>query len=137
VLIYDIDHFKLINDRHGHQLGDRVLHDVAAYVTGRIRKEDLHARWGGEEFVVLMRETKLEHARILAERLLAGMRALKFMGADGSFGISVSVGITSSASAKFASSMELFIRADKMLYRAKELGRDRIVTDGTPEAEEG
>jgi diguanylate cyclase (GGDEF)-like protein len=134
ILIYDIDHFKQINDRLGHQMGDRVLCEVATYVGGRIRKEDLHARWGGEEFVVLMRETRLADARILADRLLAGVRALPFAGPDGPFQISVSVGLTSSDSAKFASSMELFIRADKMLYRAKELGRDRIVSDGTPEA---
>jgi two-component system, cell cycle response regulator len=134
VLIYDIDHFKQINDRFGHQMGDRVLCDVAQYVGGRIRKEDLHARWGGEEFVVLMRETRLEPSRVLADRLLAGVRALPFSTAAGPFKITVSIGITSSDSREFASSMELFIRADKMLYRAKELGRDRIVIDNTPEA---
>ena len=134
ILIYDIDHFKQINDRLGHQMGDRVLCEVAGYVGGRIRKEDLHARWGGEEFVVLMRETRLDAARILAERLLAGVRALRFDAPDGPLAISMSVGLTSSDSQKFDSSMELFIRADKMLYKAKELGRDRIVSDGTPEA---
>ena len=134
ILIYDIDHFKQTNDRFGHQMGDRVLCGVAGYIGGRIRKEDLHARWGGEEFVVLMRETRLDAARILAERLLAGVRALKFDTPSGPLAISVSIGLTSSDSQKFESSMELFIRADKMLYRAKELGRDRIVSDGTPEA---
>jgi two-component system, cell cycle response regulator len=136
ILIYDIDHFKQINDRFGHQTGDRVLCEVARYVGGRIRKEDLHARWGGEEFVVLMRETGLDAARILADRLLAGVRALPLSTPEGPFQISVSIGLTSSDSGKFASSMELFIRADKLLYRAKELGRDRIVIDGTPEAGE-
>jgi diguanylate cyclase (GGDEF)-like protein len=134
ILIYDIDHFKQINDRLGHQMGDRVLCEVAGYVGGRIRKEDLHARWGGEEFVVLMRETRLDAARILAERLLVGVRALRFDTPSGPLAISVSIGLTSSDSQKFGSSMELFIRADKMLYRAKELGRDRIVSDRTPEA---
>ena len=134
ILIYDIDHFKQINDRLGHQMGDRVLCEVAGYVGGRIRKEDLHARWGGEEFVVLMRETRLDAARILAERLMAGVRALHFDTPSGPLAISVSIGLTSSDSQKFDSSMELFIRADKMLYKAKELGRDRIVSDGTPEA---
>jgi diguanylate cyclase (GGDEF)-like protein len=134
ILIYDIDHFKQINDRLGHQMGDRVLCEVAGYVGGRIRKEDIHARWGGEEFVVLMRETRLDAARILADRLLAGVRALRFDTPSGPLAISVSIGLTSSDSREFGSSMELFIRADKMLYRAKELGRDRIVSDGTPEA---
>lgn len=134
ILIYDIDHFKQINDRLGHQVGDRVLCEVANYVGGRIRKEDLHARFGGEEFVVLMRETRLDAARILAGRLLAGVKALPFETEQGPFSISVSIGLTSSDSRKFASSMELFIRADKMLYRAKELGRNRIVADNTPEA---
>jgi two-component system, cell cycle response regulator len=131
VLIYDIDHFKTINDTLGHQTGDQVLCEIANFVGGRIRKEDLHARWGGEEFVVLMRETRLENAAILAERLLQGIRALRFEGPEGPFTIAVSIGITSSSLEKFASSMELFIRADKMLYKAKELGRDRIVCDGS------
>jgi two-component system, cell cycle response regulator len=134
ILIYDIDHFKQINDRFGHQMGDRALCEVASYVGGRIRKEDLHARWGGEEFVVLMRETRIDAARILADRLLAGVRALRFDTPAGPLTVSVSIGLTSSDSRKFSSSMELFIRADKMLYRAKELGRDRIVADNTPEA---
>ncbi|MCS7173275.1 MAG: GGDEF domain-containing protein [Armatimonadetes bacterium] len=121
VVLFDVDHFKRINDRHGHSAGDRVLVRVARIVQGVIRPADSLARWGGEEFLLLLPETPLEGAVDLAERL---RREIALQGTElGS--ITASFGV-----AEFHSSDNLGAlvrRADAALYRAKERGRNAVV----------
>lgn len=122
LLIFDIDHFKWINDKHGHLAGDRVLVEVTQLVRGKLRVADLLARWGGEEFVVVMPHCGITEAACLADKLRALM-------ADETF---TEVGtVTSSFGVAEWSPEETlgvwFKRADEALYRAKQAGRNRVV----------
>ena len=127
LLILDLDHFKAINDTHGHHIGDEVLREVARYIQSSLRLEDIFSRFGGEEFVVLMRDTSIEQARQVAERLRKGIETLTIP-ADGlSLSVTVSMGIASTTDPGCCSSMDLFSHADKRLYVAKNTGRNRVV----------
>lgn len=127
VITFDIDHFKRVNDVHGHALGDRVLKRLAEVVSTCIRDEDLLGRLGGEEFAILLPETPLEGALSITARLCEAVRELRFDSPEGSFGITISVGISLPEAGELDISPALN-RADKALYRAKRLGRDRIET---------
>lgn len=117
VVLVDIDHFKRVNDRHGHAGGDETLRQVAALLVGRVRAEDLVARLGGDEIAVLMPGADLERAVELAERLRAGTATLQPAGfAPGELSLSLGVAALSGAS---AFPVELMSRADEQLYRAK------------------
>ncbi|MFN7056682.1 diguanylate cyclase [Hyphomonas sp.] len=124
VIVFDIDHFKRVNDVHGHDLGDRVLKRLTELVAASIRDEDLLGRLGGEEFAILLPETPPERAMALAARLLEAVRELHFDSAEGSFGVSISAGISMGEPGEQDVSAALN-RADKALYRAKRGGRDR------------
>lgn len=125
--VIDLDHFKLVNDRFGHECGDRVLQRFAELVGDHCRECDLLARWGGEEFLLLLPDTDLEQARVSCERI---RRAVS--GADWSILISdlrltVSIGL---ATREGCSTWEqMLAAADRCLYRAKSQGRDRVVSD--------
>ncbi len=122
-LMIDVDHFKRVNDTHGHVVGDRVLTHVAAAIRTTIRKTDLAGRYGGEEFLVLVPETPATGAQVLAERLRRAIAA----SSEGDLPrVTVSVGIATTEG-EVASSAELLRRADEALYAAKEGGRDRVV----------
>jgi diguanylate cyclase (GGDEF)-like protein len=123
LLMLDIDHFKVINDTHGHQTGDRVLIDFVGRVTPLLRRFDKLGRFGGEEFVVLLPETSLEEAQVVAQRIRV---RVELPGGDLP-PITVSIGMTSNH-ADDANLDVLLGRADKALYMAKEAGRNRIVT---------
>lgn len=128
VLITDIDHFKAINDTHGHEGGDDVLRDFARRVRGAVRGADLACRYGGEEFVVVMPDTTSEIAAQVAERLREAVAAAPFrISATGTAAeVTTSVGIaTLEADGEGADS--LLRRADKALYQAKNNGRNRVV----------
>jgi len=128
VLITDIDHFKLINDTHGHEGGDDVLRDFARRVRGAVRGADLACRYGGEEFVVVMPDTTSDIAAQVAERLREAVAAAPFkISATGlAAPITTSVGIaTLEAGGEGADA--LLRRADKALYQAKNDGRNRVV----------
>jgi len=125
VIIFDIDHFKRVNDTYGHPFGDRVLKGVAERVKISLRAYDILGRFGGEEFVIVAPDTPLEDAVNLARRLNSLIKA-GTMG-DGKQSITV----TASFGAAITSGTEktydaLLARADKALYRAKDLGRDRV-----------
>ncbi|MEX2289781.1 MAG: diguanylate cyclase [Mycobacteriales bacterium] len=124
LLLLDLDHFKLVNDVHGHQRGDAVLVDLAARVRGQVRDVDTLARYGGEEFVVLLPETDEEGAVQAAERIRAAVRRRPF-GEPGEppLEVSVSVGVAVFP-AHGATSTMLLRRADEALYAAKRAGRD-------------
>ena len=120
VIIFDVDHFKKVNDRLGHLAGDHVLRAVATLLNETIRETDVVARYGGEEFVVTLPETSLEEAGILAERLRKKIETN--LSADVS--LTVSGGVAGFSSGDDAST--LLARADEALYKAKNAGRNRI-----------
>jgi len=122
VILLDIDHFKAINDTHGHLVGDEVLKELARFVCGKLRSTDLFARWGGEEFVI-MSPTGLEEARQLAERLRAGIADHGFPHGER---LTCSLGVTACTPADTLSGC--LTRVDQALYQAKAQGRDRIMT---------
>jgi diguanylate cyclase (GGDEF)-like protein len=126
VLMVDIDHFKQINDAHGHEVGDEVLKAVAGAIAGAVRDGDVPARVGGEEFAVLLRNPSGRMAVEVGERVRAAVGALDLRG-TGVSGVSVSVGVAV-ATAAGEPMTELLSEADRALYRAKRAGRDRVVS---------
>jgi diguanylate cyclase (GGDEF)-like protein len=125
VLMIDIDHFKSINDNHGHQTGDAVLRAVGQAVARAVREDDVPARYGGEEFAVLLRSPTPAVAVEVAERIRAAVAALS----EGGLGVgplSVSVG-AAIASRRDQPIAEIVAEADRALYEAKRAGRDRVV----------
>lgn len=124
--ILDLDRFKQVNDGLGHAAGDAVLVAFAGLCRSVLRKEDLAARWGGEEFLVLLRQTAESEARGVLERLRDGTRAIRLGGADGGAAVTVSAGLTSRRAGELDAD-ELLRRADVALYAAKAGGRDRVV----------
>ena len=130
VAILDLDHFKMVNDTHGHPVGDEVLREVGNRIVRNIRGIDMACRFGGEEFVVLMPDTDLESSEVVANRLLQaiGGKPVATRGA-GDLTVTCSIGCTSSSKADSADS--LLKRADEALYEAKNGGRNRIVYRNT------
>jgi diguanylate cyclase (GGDEF)-like protein len=130
VLMLDIDHFKSINDRFGHQQGDRFLIQFAELIRARLRKSDLAGRWGGEEFLVVCHGSTLADARTLAEDIRLNTEA-----ADFGIGESRTVSIGVAEFIQGDSITTLIERADRGLYLAKESGRNRTCTtpDGPPQ----
>ncbi|MGH2691456.1 MAG: diguanylate cyclase [Actinomycetota bacterium] len=129
LLMLDIDRFKRVNDRHGHQRGDEVLIEVTRRVLGEIRTNiDVVGRYGGEEFVILLPETPSGGARVVAEKIRGAMRDQPFVGTSADpLSITVSVGIATYPEDGTVAE-ELLRRADTAMYRAKAEGRDRVVT---------
>jgi diguanylate cyclase (GGDEF)-like protein len=125
-LMLDIDHFKKINDVHGHLAGDYVLKEVAALVQQRIRRDEVLARYGGEEFAIVLPETNLEGARALAEGLREKTEQCPFVFQNEAIRVTVSIGGAMLADADKAS-LDLIRRADEKLYEAKRAGRNRVV----------
>jgi diguanylate cyclase len=126
LIMFDIDHFKRVNDTHGHQCGDHILITIAALIQNAIRSEDLLARYGGEEFCCLLPETSLDAAMILAERFRSRIDKNIFYCQEIQLNLTISLGV-STASAETATPELLLKKADEGLYAAKESGRNRIV----------
>lgn len=125
VLMIDIDHFKQVNDRHGHQTGDRVLQVVAERLQGCLRAGDILGRWGGDEFLVLLSRTDHLGAMALGERLRSVVSDHAIAVGDGvALAVTLSVGVASDRGPYPA---ELIGRADRALYEAKAAGRGRVV----------
>ncbi|MFG0720122.1 GGDEF domain-containing protein [Pseudomonas sp. GLN_6] len=122
--VLDIDHFKRINDGYGHLAGDKVLKIIAGELAKRLRKTDFIARFGGEEFVLLIPSTPLEGGRQLLQTLLDGVEQCPFHFRGERVTITLSAGLTSFVSGE--SSEKVFERADQALYRAKSGGRNRV-----------
>lgn len=127
VAMCDVDHFKAINDEFGHGAGDRVLQQIATSLTEYVRRNDIVARWGGEEFLVIFSEIKLTAARIVAERL-RGRLANTPQVEGGPEQISVSIGLSMLRAGVTADA--LIEQADQALYRAKARGRNRVEVAG-------
>jgi diguanylate cyclase (GGDEF)-like protein len=127
LMILDIDHFKKVNDTYGHIVGDEVLIDVAKTIKKQVRTFDIPARFGGEEFTVILPETDSKSASKVAERLKKAIKQLSFSTKKGVFSISVSIGIADFIIETSMTEDILIEHADRALYYAKEHGRDRII----------
>jgi diguanylate cyclase (GGDEF)-like protein len=124
LVLFDLDHFKQINDRYGHQAGDEVLREAADVIRGRVRETDLPGRVGGEEFAVILMGTDLDGAAALAENLRADLPALVNVGGSGDWRVTASFGVAELGPSD--GTEELIAAADRALYRAKAEGRDRV-----------
>jgi two-component system, cell cycle response regulator len=129
VLVLDIDYFKSINDTHGHDAGDDVLQDFAFRIRKSIRGIDLACRYGGEEFVVVMPETDMAVATMVAERLRRRIASEPFPIQKGARTIEVTISIGIAALGQGDTAAAVIKRADQALYRAKRDGRNRVVPD--------
>ena len=126
ILMIDIDHFKILNDRFGHATGDQVLRAVAGAIAQTVRTDDTPARYGGEEFAVLLRRTSAAQAVEVGERIRRAVVRLHpaSLGIDEPVTVSVGVAVAEPGQ---AANPRLVERADQALYRAKRQGRDRVV----------
>ena len=129
LMMIDIDHFKSINDRFGHDIGDRVIEHVASICREGKRASDIVARIGGEEFVTLLPETPLDSALLVAERLRRRIAESPLLDAAARVALTASIGVAE-AGARTGNIAALMKDADEALYRAKNAGRDRVVAAG-------
>lgn len=136
VVMVDIDHFKLVNDRFDHQVGDQVLCHFAETVSGLIRGSDLFGRYGGEEFILLLHNATTEDAQQTCERLRAAIEARPFESGNVTVPFTVSVGFTVSPPGEFEAAGDMVQAADAGLYEAKEGGRNCVVLKAGAVAEQ-
>ncbi len=128
IVLADVDHFKRVNDTWGHAVGDGVLRAVAEAVRGALRQQDLVARWGGEELILLLCETGATGAERAAETVRAAVEALRVEAAGDSIGVTLSLGVAAHDGER---SLDVTIgEADRALYRAKQAGRNRVAAAG-------
>ncbi|MEO8171063.1 MAG: GGDEF domain-containing protein, partial [Oxalobacteraceae bacterium] len=123
-ILIDIDLFKLVNDNHGHLAGDALIRSVAATLKAAVRDEDVISRWGGEEFLLLLKDCPLQQARAIAENLRQTIAGQPFSFDGKQVSVSVSIGVAEYAAEEQLTG--LFARADAALYRAKAGGRNRV-----------
>ena len=124
VCLVDIDHFKAVNDKHGHGVGDQALRKVAASITASIRPDDVVARYGGDEFLVILRDATPGISKLVAERICGKIEETRVRTDDGSLSVTVSLGMAVSHVSESTTATELIERADKALYRTKHRGRN-------------
>ena len=130
-MMLDIDFFKSINDTYGHATGDKVLKTVANVIKDKLREYDIPSRYGGEEFCILLPQTNIEEASIVAERLRSAVetKAIEtFIEKDDSnknISVTISIGLSQLKETDMAE--DLYKRADKALYEAKKTGRNKVV----------
>lgn len=131
VLFIDIDYFKKVNDTYGHKFGDEVLRNLASLMRKTVRTTDLACRWGGEEFVILLSESTVEHARMVSRRIQQGIGFSTFA-SHPDFSYTISIGICADIPRSGPDdTLESFIeRSDRAMYRAKVLGRNRVEVFG-------
>jgi Ca-activated chloride channel family protein len=127
LVIFDVDHFKRVNDEHGHLAGDHMLKELARVVEGRLRRDEVFARYGGEEFAVILPEITVTGAAALAEALRQQVREHAFVFQGTQIPVTISAG-AAALDADDQKAADLIRRADAMLYRAKQAGRDRVVS---------
>jgi len=133
IAMLDLDHFKNVNDRHGHAVGDRVLKSLSNFLKQRLRSSDIIGRYGGEEFIVILPETSASAAHRLLDELRSGFQNIHHMAGNdqpGDFTVTFSCGIASFPD--FQTPASISDAADKALYTAKKLGRNRVETHLPP-----
>src|SRR5262249_39412783 len=126
LLMLDIDHFKTVNDTHGHLAGDAVLANLAQVLSKAVRNEDVVARFGGEEFAIILRAIGVDPAVQMAERLRRLVEASTAACGDKQLKTTVSIGVAGFPAKPVKTVDELVEAADKALYRAKDEGRNRV-----------
>jgi len=126
VAVADIDHFKEINDSFGHAAGDEVIRAVGTILERFARREDLVCRYGGEEFVLLLRSYDPRLARSVTERIRAAVQAHPWERIDPELTVTISIGVAAGVAAEID---ELLLEADALLYRAKRSGRNHVAHD--------
>ena len=126
LVVFDLDHFKNINDTYGHPVGDLVLSDMAQGVAVLIRAEDVFARVGGEEFAVICRGADGVQGLAVAERVRQSVAGQKFTADDNTIPVAVSAGVASIPDTRIADAQALIAAADHALYEAKRTGRNRV-----------
>lgn len=127
LLLIDIDDFKQVNDKYGHQAGDEVLHDIGTCVNKIVREMDLAARYGGEELAIILPDCNIEQGYITGERIRKDIEKLKFDG----FSVTVSIGVSVTDHQIVNFSEVLIKKADEALYKAKKEGKNRTVKQHT------
>jgi two-component system, cell cycle response regulator len=130
VLMCDLDHFKTLNDTHGHAAGDSCLREAARRLSDAVRRDDLPVRWGGEEFLVLMPDASPEHAAEVAERIRHHVADPPFRAGDAELHVTMSVGWAMRFPGEAGA--DLVARADAALYEAKRRGRNAVVGAVSP-----
>ena len=131
LIMVDLDHFKHINDTHGHAAGDQVIAEIARRIGAAVRNIDVPGRYGGEEFVLLLPETALAGSGLLGERLRRAIAATPVATVAGPLPITASLGVAT-AEPDVPDAATLISRADSALYAAKQAGRNRIAAYGHP-----
>jgi diguanylate cyclase (GGDEF)-like protein len=127
LIMFDLDHFKKINDQYGHPSGDLVLKQVSQAVKNILRESDIAARYGGEEFAIVLPETEISGAAVVAERLRRAVEGLEILANGRRINTTISVGVTSySVSQGKKEKSEILAAADHALYNSKNTGRNRI-----------
>jgi diguanylate cyclase (GGDEF)-like protein len=127
-LLLDIDHFKSINDRYGHQAGDAFLVMLAGILRKFSRQYDIVCRYGGEEFIIILPETDLVAALFVAEKMREQVQQASIVFNNSIINTTISIGAVQMFPGKKESSDDIIFRADKALYKAKETGRNRVIT---------
>jgi diguanylate cyclase (GGDEF)-like protein len=130
VILFDLDHFKLVNDTYGHRVGDLVLREAAQRIKAVLRPYDAVGRYGGEEFLTVAPDCDVRLAAEVAERVRAVLSATPVVTPAGQLSVTVSAGVSATTLENVAEASALIEAADRALYRAKELGRNRIEYDG-------
>jgi diguanylate cyclase (GGDEF)-like protein len=131
VVIADADHFKQVNDRFGHPVGDQVLKRIAKAISSNLRTGDLATRYGGEEFVLILPGTNAFGAKLAAERIRRAMESAQIDGPQGPFSVTLSFGVTSACGPGCAGlAKQIIEQADQALYAAKKAGRNRVLMYG-------
>lgn len=125
-ILLDIDHFKIINDAHGHPAGDFALREVAKIITRHVRRSDLAVRYGGEEFVVILFQSDKQQAQRVAERIRLDVESHDFQWMERSLNLTVSSGVAAYPDAGVTMPEELIAKADTALYSAKTAGRNLV-----------
>ncbi len=133
LIFLDIDHFKKVNDRYGHQAGDAVLKEVALLLDRASRAEDMVARYGGEEFAIVLRSTPAREGRALAERLRVLVEQHEFRHRDRVIPVTISLGVNTRAGDVLTTPASLVEEVDRWLYWAKANGRNLVGWDREPD----
>ncbi|MDR7871340.1 MAG: GGDEF domain-containing protein [Tissierellaceae bacterium] len=129
-IVFDIDNFKGINDEYGHLLGDEVIKQISKSCSSTIRDDDLIGRFGGDEFIIVLKGSSLEDGKVVAERLKEKLLNLNIRKSDKTIPIKVSMGVADNLNGDILSFNDLFHLADMRLYKAKQNGKDQICAFG-------
>jgi len=126
LVLFDIDHFKKVNDTHGHQAGDHVLFEISTLLSGALRAEDVFARYGGEEFAVICRGSDESQAQVVGERLRKSVEGHRFVYEGTLIPVTISVGISVLPNPAVKDANDIVGFADQALYKSKNGGRNRV-----------